>query len=301
MIAKKYIDLGHAVTFVLRCVGLSKSTYYYVPKQGDRGRPASSVTMKKDGSVVSNEQVVSAIESLLMQDFVDYGYRKVTHYLRRQGFVINPKKVYRLMKTHNLLHGKRISTHGSRQFARFRKVKPSRPYELLEMDIKYMYIQGERRNVFLLTLIDVFSRKVLGHLLKGSIRKDDVVGFLAPILKSLDCSPSEIMIRTDNGSQFIAHKVRDYLRENEVGHEFTHIATPEENGHIEAFHSILERELVRKNEFETFSELKSTLIRYYHFYNEERIHSRIGYQSPSQYLNSFLERSQASATTGESV
>lgn len=135
--AHAYIDQTVPVNQVLTLVGLAKSSFYYIPKQGKRGHPASKQTVTNDGRYVSNEEVVSQIESLLLQEFVDYGYHKVTHYLRHQGFVINPKKVYRLMKEHHLLHGKRIRTHGNRSFVRFRKVKTTYPYQVLEMDIKY--------------------------------------------------------------------------------------------------------------------------------------------------------------------
>jgi putative transposase len=289
VIAQEYIHQGNKTNQVLHEVGLFKSTFYYHPKSGKRGRLASGFTMKQNGEAVPNSEIVSQIESLLLNDFVDYGYQKVTHYLNHQTFIINKKKVYRLMKEHHLLHKKRIKTTGGRQFVRFRKVNPSKPFELLEMDIKYFYVQGEERTVYLLTVIDVFSRKIVGQLLKKSIRKQDVIGLLDEILSSLPCAPSEITIRSDNGSQFIAGNVRTYLKESAIGQEFTHISTPEENGHVEAFHSILERELVTKQEFETFAGLETTLKDYRQFYNEERIHSRIGNQSPDSYLKNYYK------------
>ncbi len=84
------------------------------------------------------------------------------------------------------------------------------------------------------------------------------------------------MISTDNGSQFIAHKVRDYLKGINIGQEFTHVSSPRENGYIESLHSILEEEVIEKFEFESLEHPRDILDRYFRFYNEERIHSGIG-------------------------
>jgi putative transposase len=96
-----------------------------------------------------------------------------------------------------------------------------------------VYIQGEKRNVFLLTVIDICTRKVLGHVLKPSIKKHDLILLLDGVLQ--EYKVKGIRLRNDNGSQrppprFIAHLVREYLKENDVVQEFTHVATPEENG-----------------------------------------------------------------------
>ncbi|WP_428400365.1 hypothetical protein ABDK00_006285 [Niabella insulamsoli] len=61
-----------------------------------------------------------------------------------------------------------------------------------------------------------------------------------------------VIIRNDNGSQFIAHKVREALRSMEAKQEFTHVATPEENAYIEAFHSIEQHELIERHSFASF-------------------------------------------------
>ncbi|WP_461051630.1 hypothetical protein [Spirosoma arcticum] len=63
-----------------------------------------------------------------------------------------------------------------------------------------------------------------------------------------------VILRNDNGSQFIAHSVRNFLKSSEVKQEFTHVATPEENFYIEAFHSILEHDIIERNEFASYYE-----------------------------------------------
>ena len=80
------------------------------------------------------------------------------------GYIINNKKVYRLMKVHNLLFNQRIGSIGvPRQFVRFRKIRAEKAREHLCMDIKYIHIHGAQRIALLLTVIDVYSSKVLTH------------------------------------------------------------------------------------------------------------------------------------------
>ena len=230
--------------------------------------------------------VVEEITKLLSQEFVDYGYIKVSEYLKQNNYTINKKKVYRLMKENNLLHKQRIKAASGRQFVKFRKVTVTKPFSFLEMDIKYVHIKGLRINVFLLTVLDVFLRMALGYIVKPSITKKDTVN----LLDSVTCKYyiKGATVRNDNGSQFIAGYTRDYLKEKGLYQEFTHVSTPEENGHIESFHSIIQNELFSKYEFDSFEELQEVLKRYYNFYNKERIHSSLCYKSPEVFLKEYL-------------
>ena len=80
----------------------------------------------------------------------------MTAELRDLGWIINHKKVYRLMKEARLLYGARIQPiRFKRNFIRFRSLKPERPLQYLAMDIKYVHIHGTSGNVLLLTVIDI--------------------------------------------------------------------------------------------------------------------------------------------------
>ena len=95
---------------------------------------------------MTNEVVLEDIKRILSGDLGYYGYEKTTWELHDWGYIINKKKVYRLMNDANLLLiRERITTKGQRQFIQFRCVDPERPLEYLCMDIKYVYIDAERR------------------------------------------------------------------------------------------------------------------------------------------------------------
>jgi transposase InsO family protein len=82
----------------------------------------------------------------------------------------------------------------------------------------------------------------------------------------------------------VAEMVQKYFRERKVVQEFTKPATPEQNAHIEAYHSILERAVCRRYEFDSLQQAGETLDRFKKFYNYKRIHSGIGYKSPYRFL-----------------
>ena len=81
------------------------------------------------------------------------------------------------------------------------------------MDIKYVHVH-DRRNASLLTVMDIYSRKVLIHMLRQSIKKGDVLLMLSLML--LDYKAEGMSLRNDNGSQFIANAVREYLKEKGI-------------------------------------------------------------------------------------
>ena len=100
----------------------------------------------------------------------------------------------------------------------------------------------------------------------------------------LDYRINGFTIRNDNGSQFIATMVREYLKEKDIIREFTHVSTPEENSYIEAYHSIVQREVVERFEFDSIWHAKMVFHRYREWYNRERRHGSLGRVSPDRYL-----------------
>jgi transposase InsO family protein len=106
------------------------------------------------------------------------------------------------------------------------------------MDIKDVHIHDTGMNALLLTVIDIYSCKVLIHLLRSSIKKGDVLVMLSLML---EYKAEGMTVRNGNGSQFIATEVRQYLKEKRILQEFSHVATPEDNAYNEALRSNLQK------------------------------------------------------------
>ncbi len=261
-------------------LALPRSVYYYKPKSGKPGIKPSVHTTMSNGTIVANELVVERIRIILSHEFVCYGYETVSKVLKGDGYIINKKKVYRLMDQNNLLLGKVIKTNGKREFVKHRKIEANYPLEYLCLDIKYIWIPSESRHYYLLTILDIYSRMSLAWIFQRNIRKMDVINLFRKIDK--EHGIKGVTIRNDNGSQFIANEVKQFLRIAEARQEFTHIATPEENAYIEAFHSLLQREVIDRYEFADVTDAKLTIEAYMQFYNYQRLHRAIGFITPVQ-------------------
>jgi putative transposase len=276
------MNKGIPTTRLVRYCGVARSTAYHRKKTdaAPRGRRPSTVTRTTTGNTVSNEAVLGHLRTMLAGECEHYGYIKCTHALRQAGFRINAKKVYRLMKTHRLLSvHRRPALNPPRAFVRTRTVTPSRPMETLEMDIKFVYIHGEHRMACLITILDVYSRRALEQRMAYSMKAVDVVALLQQLVLRWG-KFGAIRLRTDNGAQFIANVVKDYCVQQAIEQEFIHPYTPQENGHIEAFHSLLQSEVIIHEQFTDRDHAEKRIHQWLMFYNQRRIHSGCKYRTP---------------------
>jgi len=287
-IVTKYKKMGLSVSKSVGLASISRSSYYYSPKDGKPGRKPSTITELVTGESVCNKELVWLIKELLGLEFVDYGYLKVTHWLNQHGFLISDDKVYRLMKENNLLNPRQKKSH-DKKYVKYTLALPKAPLELLEMDIKYIYVHGSGQNALVLTIIDTFTREALEHICQYSIKKNDVKKLVERLVVE-HLQPNDLInrdirvtIRSDNGSQFIAKIVKQCMRDNFIVQEFTYPATPQQNAHIESFHSILKRLVQEKYEFTDIRHLKKVLNAFYWFYNEVRLHSSTCYLAPKVF------------------
>jgi putative transposase len=267
-------------------VGIISSSYYRVPSHGKKGNKPSKQTFHNTKGMVSQDVVIASVKKILEHEFIDCGCRLMTSYLTIDGYMINHKKLYRIMKEEGLLKlDNRIDRSGSgRKFVKFRKVHTSRPLECLEMDIKMVWIPSVGKNAYLLSVIDVHTRRILKDYFSFNVKQNDVIALLSQLFEDYNY-PHSVVIRSDNGSQFIARKVREYLGLIGVQQEFTHIATPEENAHIEAYHGILKKEVFRRFDYQYFGEIEQILKRYVKFYNTRRLHGLLGRITPMEKWN----------------
>lgn len=234
----------------------------------------------------SNKEVVETIKEIQKDPDTDYGYRKMTFQLLILGFIINHKKVYRLMKAAQLLKARHKGSE--KQYVQFRIVNPTGPLEVLEMDIKQVWIARDRRYAYILTVIDTFTRVALYwsvgyHMKKGQVKvawEEIIITYIQPA--DLLSRGVHIELRNDNGPQFGAVQIQEFFRENYINQVFTHPYTPQENGHVESFHNILNR-AIGKQAFWSMEELENRLETFYESYNNRRIHTSIAYLWPMKF------------------
>jgi transposase InsO family protein len=269
---------------------VTKHQYYYQTNGLKQGISPSKTTKRIQDDKVnefSNEIIIEEIKSIHRDFDTDYGYQKMTTHLKILGYEINHKKVYRLMKESNLLKEKHYKPSKTR--VKYRKVFPSQPLEVLEMDIKFVWVEENKRHAYVLSVIDTFTRVLLYSYVGYSIKKADVKKVWEQIiinhLQPNDCLSKriEIEVRNDNDSRFSAKEIQMYFKENHLNQVFTHPYTPQENGHIESFHNILSKKLNRYK-FWSIDELKQTIVLFYDKYNNQRLHSSICNLPPNIFL-----------------
>ena len=284
-----------ATTKLLSSFPLARSTYYYQPKSGHRGRSNSQQSRTQTGQMVANEEVIRWIQALLQHPFICYGYEKVTDWLRQsKDLIINKKKVYRLMKQARLLLPKRPANQSARCFVEVRKMSASRPNEAFQFDIKMYWVRGVGW-IPCLSVIDIFTRQLRAYLLQRSIRQHEVKALWQDLFKNIPVEQHALIrVRSDNGSQFAAKTVRAFFAAEGIHQEFCHAATPEENGFIESFHAIVERELVRRHEWASLPELQELMSSYIYFYNQERLHGSLGNVSPNWFAQQWADNQRKS-------
>ena len=273
----------------LQVSGLSKHQYYYRPRIGRVGRKKTTTTFRVVGQAieeVANSEVVAYMQEIKSDPDTDYGYHKMTWALKFAGFIINHKKVERLMGENHLLQEKKNKP--LRNFVQYRQVNPQGPLQHLEMDIKFVWVEEYRRHAFIMSVIDTFTRVILGWQVAYQIMQDLVKLIWERIIENHlqpnDCLSKKISIeiRNDNDSRFIAQSVQNFFQQNHLNQVFTHPYTPQENGHIESFHAILSKMLERYN-FWSLSELETTLTLFYEKYNNHRLHSATAYLPPMKF------------------
>ena len=289
-VIRKYVSMGMKVSTVASMADMSKSSYYYKKRHGSRGRKPSTQTLWGGLLMVPNDHVIVEMKSILGTEFLENGYRKVTNELKDMDFLIGKTKTYRLMKENHLLLPRK--KRGTREFVRFTQPLPFEPFEKLEMDIKFIYIRGERRNALLLTILDTFTRLALAWELQYSIRHthvgrmfDQVIEqWLQPYRPPYD-EELTVTLRCDNDGRFVAHDLQKYMTDNFINQEFILPATPQQNAHIESFHSVVEELICRKYEFDDIHHAREVLQRFYPTYNERRTIGSLLYLPPSIFLN----------------
>ena len=254
------------------------------------GRKPPGFTINRDGGYLPDSLIVRTLQSYRSEAVFKSGggYYKLTRYMAiEHGFYVNHKKVYRLCDENDLL-----LYSVDQRFKRPKRravgyVDVTGPNQLWQFDLKYGYIHGEQRHFFVLAMIDVFSKKVVGFFIGKSCRSGDLIFTLKQALQAESITVDhQLKIRSDNGPQMSSNQFHFYLAklEQKLSHEFIPPRTPDRNAYIESFFSILENELLKESYFETFKDAYKAVCEFIEFYNMRRLHGAIGYQSPMRFI-----------------
>ena len=204
------------------------------------------------------------------------GYRRITMMLRVEGWPVNPKRIYRLWRQEGLKvpakqpKRRRLWLNDSSCI----RLRPEHRDHVWNDDFVFDRTHDGKR-LRMLTVIDEFTRECLAIDVSRRMTSEDVLERLSDLF--LQRGTPEF-IRSDNGPEFAARRVRDWLEKVGVKTLFIEPGSPWENGYIESFNGKLRDELLNGETFETMREAKVLIERWRVNYNTIRPHSALGYQ-----------------------
>ena len=231
----------------------------------------------------------SAIQTIALEHKLRYGYRRLTAELRHRGFLANHKRVARLMPLDNLLALRRsmfISTTDSAHDFEVHVNLASRMQlsgidQLWLADITFVRLQQEF--VFLAILLDAFSRKVVGWALDRSLAAQFAVDALQQAITSRKPPPG-LVHHSDRGIQYASAGYGSLLDKHRIIASMSRLANPWDNAKCESFMKTLKQEEIRANEYRDLEHLRKNVTEFVeHYYNRQRLHSALGYQTPEAF------------------
>lgn len=215
------------------------------------------------------------------------GYRLAYSHLRQEGFKVNRKRVHRLWKAAGLSVPPRKSRKRLRRVATERTVAANRPDSVWCIDFaQERTIHGTP--VRILCVTDEFTRESLALEASRSFTSEQVCLVLEGLMSERG-KPSAL--RMDNGPEFVALALKGLCYRHGVNAAYIEPGKPWQNGFAESFVSRLRDELLEETVLWSLLHAKTVLGSWRRYYNDERLHSRIGYQAPRDFAASWVESS----------
>jgi putative transposase len=252
---------------------------------------ANRATVQYQARPRANDGLVGRL-AILAQRHPRYGYRRVWALLRREGWMVNRKRVHRLWRTAQLQVPKR-----QRQHRRQAGVSASTPTQATHPGQVWTYdfvhdacLNGTKLK--LLPVVDEFTRECLAIEVATGLPAERVIGVLNRLF--VTHGPPQFL-RSDNGPEFVAQAIQGWLALQHATTLYIDPGCPWQNGFAESFNGTLRDECLTMQAFASVAEARVDVERYRHEYNEERPHSRLGYRTPAAFKADWLADQSKSA------
>lgn len=243
-----------------RALGLARSAAYRLPRESVESRRL-------------RKEIVA-----LSQQHPRYGYRRITALLRRDQWSVNPKRVQRVRRQEGFKVSKRQRKMRRQGQSTAVRQRATRPNQVWSWD--FVEDQTERGSrLRMLTLLDEYTRQCLAVHVAWSIRAVDVITVVEAAMVRYGVPEH---LRSDNGPEFIAYAIQDWLQARQVKAIYIKPGSPWENGHIESFHDKFRDECLNRELFGSLLEAKVLVEQWRIDYNTNRPHSSLRYQTPQE-------------------
>ena len=260
---------------LLKLIGISSSKYYSWIDRKDQVNNHNCTIPKKHWILDwEREAIINYAKEHLGE-----GYRRLT-YMMIDGNIaaVSPSSTYRVLKSAGLLNrwNKIKKSSKGNGF-----IQPTEPHQHWHTDIKYVNFHGTF--LFLISVIDGYSRYIVHHELRMSMQEFDVEITVQRALEKYPLVKPRLI--TDNGSQFISKDFAEYLKFAGLQHIRTSIAYPQSNGKIERYHRTIQEECIQSKSLIDLDDARKQIAEFIDYYNTKRLHSSLFYLTPDDFLN----------------
>ena len=242
-------------------LGLSRSSYLYTPKA------------RRDYEL----QLVDRIKEL-SKDNPTYGYRFITELLTRDGWRVNRKKVQRIRRAEGLRGHQTKKKSRRRGGSTTEPRSAGAPSDVWSWDFIFDTTE-DGQTIKILSIVDEFSRFCIDLNVNRKISSSKVLEALDLACKRYGAPKC---IRSDNGPEFVATAVQDWVKSRQIDCIYVAPGSPWENGYVESFHSRFRNDCLNREWFINKLDAKVAIGDWREHYNERRPHSGIDYQSPTE-------------------
>ena len=236
-------------------------------------------TQRKKPQGRPDEEALTTDIIRLASRYGRYGYRRITAMLRSEGWTVNAKRVERIWRREGLKVPQKQPKRGRLWLndGSCVRLRPEHPNHVWSYD----FVEGRTHNgrkFRMLNIIDEFTRECLAIRIDRKLNSTDVIDVLSDLF-ILRGVPGHV--RSDNGPEFIAKAVREWIAAVGAKTAFNEPGSPWENGYCESFNSKLRDELLNSEIFYSLAEAKVIIEAWRRYYNTERPHSSLGYKPPA--------------------
>ena len=267
----------YSVSAMCRVLKVNRSTYYYEAK-----------------SKADESELAADITEIFEASRHNYGTRKIKIKLQEQGKQISRRRIGRIMKQEGL-----VSNYTTTQFkpqkdtcneskvknVLARKFQKQEYRNVVVSDLTYVRV-GLKWN-YVCVLVDLFNREIIGY----SAGNHKTAELVKQAFQSVEGNLEEIrLFHTDRGNEFKNQLIEEILETFHIERSLSHKGCQYDNAVAEATFKIIKTEFIWNERFQDLEELKLKLWDYVNWYNNHRIHSSLGYQTPVQYKKNNLKK-----------